>query len=132
MKILKAIFILLLFPSCVEHFEEKEVYGYYTPVDYKNNFDTIQLQPESVYHRKVYDKNKKLLFEMSGKWKLESSHRIILSNFYMNLDDDLVKFPENVNDTTGGVNTTFETHNGKIQFCGVGHHPDGNCYRKIN
>jgi len=131
MKMISPLFILLLFTSCVEHFEEKEVYGYYTPVDYKNNFDTLQLQPEGVYHRKVYDINRKLLLEMNGKWKLENNYRIILSGFYLNLDDDLVKFPHLVKDTGMEVSTYFETHNGKIEFCGVGHHPDENCYRKV-
>lgn len=119
MKRISTLFIILLFSSCVEHFEEKEVYGYYTPVGYKNNFDTLQLQPDNVYYRKVYDINKKLLLEMKGKWKMEVNHRIILSPFYMNLDDDLVKFPELVNDTTGGVNTYFEMRNGKVRFCGI-------------
>jgi hypothetical protein len=131
MQKISPLFILLFFSSCVEHFEEKEVYGYYTPFDYKNNFDTLHLQPQGVYHRKVYDINKKLLLEMDGKWRLENNHRIILSCFYFNLDDDLIKFPINVQDTTVGISTYFETHNGKIQFCGVGHHPDKNCYKKI-
>lgn len=131
MQIRGPLFILLIFSSCVEHFEEKEVYGYYMPFAYKNNFDTIQLQPHGVYHRKVYDINKKLLLEMKGKWKLEKKHRIILNGFYLNLDDDLVKFPHLVNDTAMSVNTYFETHSGTIQFCGMGHYPDDNCYRKI-
>lgn len=131
MKLISPLFIVLLFSSCIEHVEENEVYGYYTPVGYKNNFDTLQLQPQGVYHRKVYDKNKKLLLEMNGKWRLENNNRILLSGFYFNLDDDLITFPDNVQDTTGEVNTYFETYAGEIQFCGVGHHPDENCYRKI-
>lgn len=128
---LKLLILLLLYSSCKEQFKEKEVYGYYTPIDYRNNFDTLQLQPQGIYYRKVYDKNKRLLLTMNGKWKLESGHRIIVSSFYLNLDDDLVKFPHLVKDTATEINTYFETYDGKIQFCGVGHSPHENCYKKI-
>jgi len=132
MKMIKNLFILLLFSSCVEHFEEKEVYGYYTPVDYKNNFDTIQLEPHGIYHRKVYDKNRKLLLEMNGRWNLtEQQSKIQIDGFYMNLDDDLVKFPELAKDTNMVVISVLNTHNGVIQFC-AGHYPDENCYQKIH
>lgn len=131
---LNILFSLILFSSCVEHFEEKEVCGYYTPVDYKNNFDTLQLQPQGVYHRKVYDKNKKLLLEMNGKWNLKDNESVHFEPFYLNLDDDLIKFPDNVKDTTGGWAGRLETQNGKIQFC-VGYYsgklPNQNCYQKI-
>ena len=129
--LISSIFLLLIFSSCIEHFNEKDVYGYYTPIGYKNNFDTIRLQPQGLYHRIVYDRNKKLLLEMNGEWEFEKNYRIILHHFYINLDDDLLQFPNNVNDTTSEVNTYFETHNGKIQFCGIGHNPDQNCYLKV-
>ncbi len=132
---LNILFSLILFFSCVGHFEEKEVYGYYTPVDYKNNFDTIQLQPQGIYQRKVYDKNKKLLLEMKGEWKLVNQNsQIQMRPFYLNLDDDLVKFPDNVKDTSMAVIESLEISNGKIQFC-VGYYsadlPNQNCYQKI-
>lgn len=131
MKYLIWLFTLALLSSCDEHFEEKEMYGYYTPIDYKNNFDTLQLQPEGLYYRKVYDRNKKLLLEMNGKWKFENNHTLKLETFYHNLDDDLVKFPESVKDTTSGVTTSFESRNNTIQFC-VGYYNDEkNCYGKV-
>lgn len=130
MKILNAFFILILLSSCDERFEEKEVYGYYAPIDYKNSFDTIQLQPDGLYHRKVYDKNHKLILSMNGKWIFAKDHSIKLSSYYLNHDDDLVKFPYNVNDTFGEAETYFETKNGKIQFC-LGYYQGENCYYKI-
>lgn len=69
---------------------------------------------------------------MNGKWKLlEQANRIQLIGWYVNLDDDLVKFPELVNDTNMIINTTLENEYGIVQFCGVGHHPEENCYQKI-
>ena len=126
-----ALLLLSLLVSCDEHHEEKEVYGYYTPVDYKNNFDTIQLQPQGIYYRKVYDKNKKLLLEINGKWELEGNTVVHFETFYLNLDDDLVMFPSNVSDTTGGWRGSLETRNNKIQFC-VGYLQGENCYQKID
>lgn len=135
MKRISPLFIVLLLTSCIEHFEEREIYGYYTPIDYKNSFDTIQLLPDGVYHRKVYDRNKKLLLEMNGKWTLKDNENLQFDPFYLNLDDDLVKFPEQVKDTTGGWAGNLEANNGKIQFC-VGYYApklsNQNCYCKLN
>lgn len=132
-------FISLFFASC-KNYTEKEIVGFYAPVDYKNNFDTIQLQENNIYHRKVYDFNKKLVLEMQGEWKLDGT-AIKFYPFYLNLDDDLVKFPENVQDTTGGwagdiwhINEPLsQTKRKAIAFC-VGHQSatkDENCYQKI-
>ena len=126
-----ALFILLMFSSCVKHFEEKEVCGYYTPVNYKNNFDTIQFLPNSKYLRRVYDINKKLVLEMKGNWKLtEQKSKIQIDGFYLNLDDDLVKFPELSKDTNMMVISVLETNMEIIQFC-AGHYPNQNCYQKV-
>lgn len=131
MKVIYVLFLILLFSSCVEHFEEKEVYGYYTPVCYKNNFDTVWLKPDGIYHRKVYDRNKKLLLEMNGKWSLtEQKSKLKIDGFYLNLDDDLVKFPHLVMDTNMELISVIKTNNNAIEFC-VGHRPDENCYQKV-
>ena len=125
------LFILtFLFSSCDQHFEEEELYGYYSPVGYKNNFDTIQLMPQGVYHRKVYDKNNKLLLESDGKWKLENKSAVHFDSFYLNFDDDLVKFPDNVKDSSAGWRGSLESRDNAIEFC-VGHYQGENCYRKV-
>lgn len=130
MRQLSIVFVLFLFYSCNEHFKENELYGFYAPVGYKNNFDTIELKPKGVYHRKVYDKNNKLVLEMNGRWKFENNHIVHFEPFYLNLDDDLIKFPNVTKDTSGGWRGSFKTHKGKIQFC-VGYHQGENCYCKV-
>lgn len=124
--------MILFFASCDEHFEADDLYGYYAPALYKNTFDTIQLKPDSIYHRKVYDKNNKLVLEMNGNWQLERNNIIHFTPFYLNLDVDLSKFPQSVNDTSGGWQGRLETRNGVIGFC-VGYFAkiDTNCYRKV-
>lgn len=122
--------LYLLFNSCDEHFEEHELYGYYAPIGYTNTYDTIQLKPDSIYHRTVYDKNNKLILKIDGSWKFKDRHRILFEGFYLNLDRDLVKFPELVSDTNMAVNTYFETRKGVIVFC-VGYFDNENCYRKV-
>lgn len=121
---------MLFFASCDEHFEAEELYGYYAPVGYKNTFDTIQLKPDSVYHRKVYDKNSELVLEMNGKWQIERNNILHFTPFYLNLDVDLAKFPQSVNDTSGGWQGRLETRKGVIGFC-VGYFENENCYRKV-
>jgi len=135
MKMTNGLLIVLLFASCVAHFEDKEVIGIYTPSDYKNNFDTLELKPNGTYHRKVYDKNKKLLLEMKSNWGLvEQGSKIRIDGFYFNLDDDLVKFPHLVKDTNMVMECVLEKELNTLQFC-TGYYsgklPNQNCYKKI-
>src|SRR5690606_26087586 len=105
-------------------------YGYYAPVGYTNTFDTIELKPQGVYHRKVYNKNNKLALEMNGKWYLEKNSIIHLNSHFFNLDRDIEKFPELLQDPLGGSSGLLETSHGAIEFC-VGYEIDSNCYRKV-
>lgn len=130
MKKLNILLLWLLFCSCDEHFTEKELYGYYAPVGYKNNFDTIELKPKGVYYRKVYDKNNKLLLDTKGRWQFENNHSLKIDSFYLNLDNDLVRFPYLIKDIDMGITTYFDLKNGVIQFC-VGYHQGENCYQKL-
>jgi hypothetical protein len=130
MKILLVVFTLLILESCDEYFNERDLYGYYVPIGYVNTFDTIQLKPNSLYHRVVYDKNSKLLLKMEGQWIFKGGNRIVLNSLYLNLDDNLVEFPESANDTTTEMDAYFKTKGGHIQFC-VGQYVDSNCYQKL-
>ena len=130
MKRIYVLFIPFYFTSCDVAFEEKEVYGSYTPIDYKNNFDTLRLEPNGIYYRKVHDKNNRLVLEMNGKWAFENNHNITLNHYYLNLDKDLVKFAEVPIDTALRMTTYLETNNGVTQFC-VGYYEGKNCYQKI-
>lgn len=121
----------ILFISC--NYTENELIGIYTPKDYKKTFDTIQLEKNNVYYRKVYDVDKKLVLEMKGKWTLDNNF-VKFKSFYLNLDDDLVTFPESAQDTTGGWGGDLAKSKGIIEFC-VGHLsaslPDQSCYKKL-
>ena len=131
MKVKYTLIVLAMLSSCVQHFDEKELYGKYVAVNYKNTFDTIQLMPQGSYYRHVYDRNKKLVLETEGKWKLEEQKtKLKFIHFYLNLDDDLIKFPESVKDTSTEVITTLETQKGTVIFC-VGYYRGENCYEKI-
>jgi len=130
MKVFALFACVLLFSSCDNSYTEKELYGSYVPINYKNTTDTIVLRPGEIYQRKVYDKNKNLVLEMDGKWRLEKSTIIHFDSYFLNLDRDIAKFPELLQDTSGGGGGTIETRNGAIQFC-VGYHENENCYQKI-
>jgi ribosomal protein S4E len=43
--------------------------GTYSPANYTNTYDVIQLATNNIYYRRLYDKNKKLVMKLkeSGK-----------------------------------------------------------------
>jgi len=131
---MKKIFLILLLiaiNSCTDNFTEKEVIGYYVPIGYKNTFDTIQLMQGEKYHRKVYDKNKKLVLDMIGNYKLlDNGSKIDFHSYFLNLDRDLEKFPELVKDTNFGAELSLERIKNTIQFC-TGYEIYSNCYQKL-
>lgn len=123
-----------LFFSC-KSYTEKEIIGLYAPVNYNNTFDTIRLIEGGKYYRKVYDKNKTLVLKMEGKWNVHSDIIEFESPYFYNLDRDLIKYPELMEDTVSNGNGYVGLKNGTIEFC-IGYFsadlPDQNCYQKIN
>ncbi|MES2389090.1 MAG: hypothetical protein V4543_13900 [Bacteroidota bacterium] len=132
MKYISLAFALLICFACTKQFEESELYGVYVPVGYKNNYDTIVLLKNGQYNRKVYDKKNRLLLNMRGQWDLKNGKEIALHSFYLNTDDDLVKFPYLVNDTTGGTGDYLHITNDKTEFCTNYFENDKNCYCKVS
>ena len=128
MRIVIVCILLICFSSCDEHFEKSDIYGCYTPIGYKNNFDTIIFKVKNKFRRRVYDKNKKLILDQKGTWVLKDKHTLLIETFYRNLDDDLVRYPEKI-DTNFSLSTYFETVDGKIQF-DFGHFIGENCFQK--
>ena len=134
MKKILLILLLLTVYACMRNFNEKEMIGTYSPLDYKNTYDTIQLNDHNIYRRKVYDINKKLVLDTKGIWSIDEDIIVFKSPFFLNLDRDLEKFPELLQDTiSNGVGYIY-LYNGTIKFC-VGHAsaslPNQNCYRKL-
>src|SRR5690625_2605713 len=110
MKVVGIFFLIgLLFVSC--GYTGKDLIGVYAPTDYKNTFDTIQLKEHNKYHRKVYDKNKKLVLEMQGEWSIKEDVIEFKSPYFFNLDRDLVEFPELLQDRS-------EEHTSELQSRG--------------
>ena len=118
-----SLFILFCFIFFYEDYKESDFYGYYSPIGYVNNFDTIQLKPNNLYQRRVYDKNKKLIRVMKGTWFLKKNNSIMFNYFYQNLDDDLVRFPELTLDTNMCLTTYFKIYKGPPG-------PEGNCIKE--
>lgn len=125
--------ISLVLISC--SYSTREMIGTYAPMDYKNTYDTIQLAEDSIYYRRVYDINKKLVLKMKGKWKVDHDIVEFEPPYFWNIDRDLVKFPELLNDTIGNGIGYIWKQSWTIQFC-VGADaadlPDQGCYLKIN
>lgn len=135
MKKLLLILLLVMVYSCTENFTEKEVVGIYTPLSYNNTYDTIQLLEKGKYHRKVYDKKKKLVLDIVSDYELRNGgSKIYFNSYFLNIDRDLERFPELVNDTLGGAELVIEKKDNTLQFC-VGYLsaslPNQNCYHKL-
>lgn len=128
MKTIIGLILLLLLFSC-QNISHNDVYGKYSPISYKNSFDTLTINKDGTYNRRVYDKKKKRLLNYNSKYKLEGN-TIEFSDFYLNFDKDLIAFPEDVNDTDMTYTTFFEKKDKNIVIC-FGYHDGENCYKKI-
>ncbi len=121
--------LLLLLFSC-QNISSEDIYGKYSPISYKNSFDTLTINKDGIYNRRVYDKKKKRLLNYNSKYKLEGN-TINFDDFYLNLDKDLVTFPEDINDVDMTYTTFFEKKDKNITLC-FGYHSGENCYKKVS
>ncbi|MDR6735535.1 hypothetical protein J2X77_002406 [Sphingobacterium sp. 2149] len=86
------IFIIIVFiMSC--SYSDNEMIGIYTPSNYKNTYDTIELSSNNVYYRKVYDRNKKLVLKIKGRWAIDKDILEFYPPYFFNLDRDLTVRP---------------------------------------
>ncbi len=120
--------LFLFFISC-QGIDQNEVYGKYSPVSYKNTFDTIIIRKEGKYKRVVYDKEKKKLLDYESTYRLDGNS-IKFEDFYFNLDKDLVTFSNDVKDIDMTYTTNFEEIDGNVGLC-FGYHDGENCYKKL-
>ncbi len=111
-------------------FFEVEVIGTYTPVDYENNFDTIQLLSDHTYQRRIYGKNNKLILKTKGRWRFRDFHMLDFDPFLVNFDQDYLKYPESLSDSLSGWYGDLSLKSSNIQFC-TGNFEFQYCYRKI-
>ena len=109
---------------------EDEIVGSYAAVGYVNCVDTIVLSQGGSYERKVYAANGNPLLRMRGRWELVDRARVTFHSFFFNLDRDLLKFPELLTDTTGGMSVIVERRNGSFGFC-TGYLEGENCYSRV-
>jgi len=131
MKVFYLIFISLALSACNSRYEVNDLIGCYSPIGYVNTYDTICLNSNNTYCRKVYDKNKNLVLNMSGKWYLERNSTIQFNSFFLNLDRDIEKYNELIQDTLGGWSAMIENPKNKLTFC-IGYYDGDNCYQKID
>ncbi|MDN3693160.1 hypothetical protein QWZ06_13130 [Chryseobacterium tructae] len=125
-KSISLILLLLLF-SC-QNISNEDIYGKYSPISYKNTYDTLTINKDGVYNRVIYNIKGKKLLNYDSKYKLDGSS-IKFSDFYLNLDKDLIAFPEDVNDIDMTYTNSFKKKDGNVFLC-FGHYGE-NCYKKV-
>ncbi|WP_144283140.1 hypothetical protein [Chryseobacterium echinoideorum] len=122
------IYALFLFIMSCQGINQNDVYGKYSPMSYKNTFDTLIIKKEGKYRRVVYDKMETKLLDYESTYSLEGN-LINFDSFYFNLDKDLVAFPNDVKDVDMTFTTYFEEIDGNVSLC-FGYHEGENCYKK--
>lgn len=127
--IISFIFLLQLLFSC-QNISRNDMYGKYSPISYNNTYDTLTINNDGTYNRVIYDKKKKRLLNYNSKYTLDGSS-IKFTDFYLNLDKDLVSFPEDIHDVDMTYTTFFEKENNNITLC-FGYHSGENCYKKFS
>lgn len=130
MKITSLMIIVLTFLVSCQTVNENDIYGKYSPISYHNTYDTLSINQNNTYSRKVYDKRKKLLLNYSAKFVLLNTSSIKFEDFYLNLDRDLIIFPNDVEDTDLTYTTNFDKSDNEIRLC-FGYHEGENCYKKV-
>lgn len=123
------ILAILMLTACLR-VDEGEAVGAYVAQGYLNTIDTIYLEPAGIYERRVYTTNGSCVLSMRSKWKLTGDREIAFDAFFLNLDRDLLKFPELTADTLGGMHSILESKGSSLVFC-VGYLENQNCYRKV-
>jgi hypothetical protein len=121
--------ILLPFLFSCQNISNEDIYGKYSPISYKNTYDTLTINKDGVYNRVIYNIKGKKVLNYNSKYKLEGN-TIKFNDFYLNFDQDLIAFPEDVNDTDMTYTTFFEKKDKNIVLC-FGYHDGENCYKKI-
>lgn len=117
MKAFFSIIILTLLVSCDESFRSDEIIGVYVPIGYKNSYDTIWIRPDSLYSRKVYNAENKIVLTTTQKYVFINNNIIDFFYFFENYDYDLALYPENLSDTLGGMQCRLERYKGEVRFC---------------
>ena len=120
--------VLLNLSGCSPN--KENIIGKYAAVGYVNTSDTIMVNKAGIYERKIYDKNKKLALQMQGKWEYDNG-LLVMTPFFLNLDRDIVLYPEILSDTSMRMEVLVEKTLKGTRFC-TGYLENEYCYKKIN
>ncbi|KMQ67788.1 hypothetical protein ACM39_10565 [Chryseobacterium sp. FH2] len=128
---MKTVISLILLPllfSC-QNISDEDIYGKYSPILYRNTYDTLTIHKNGIYNRVIYNKKGEKRLDYRSKYKLKDLS-IKFSEYYLNLDKDLISFPEDVKDVDMAYTTYFERKYKNIVLC-FGYYEGENCYKKI-
>jgi len=121
-------FVVVFAIACKKNARETYV-GTYAAINYINTTDTIYVLSNNVYARKVYDKEGRLVLNMKSSLEMNGDE-IVFHSFFLNLDRDIIQYPELLSDTVMEMNVSVERSFLKVQFC-TGYLEGENCYSKV-
>ena len=99
--VVSLLMIIVVLTMCSSYQSEDSLIGKYANLSNSNTYDTILLRKEGRYERHIHDKSNNFIKFFEGRWSFNGEGKIVFTDFFMNLDRDLVKFPELLNDTYG-------------------------------
>lgn len=122
--------IIFMLTMCSSYQSEDNLIGKYASLSNTNTYDTISLLRERRYERHIYGKSNNFIKKFEGSWSFNSEGKIVFADFFMNLDRDLVKFPELLNETYGHFEISINKNSQGLYFC-TGYEDDY-CYQKVS
>jgi hypothetical protein len=125
-----ASFTLLAQSACWNSHDLESFSGTYVPVNFLNNFDTIVFKADGSCQRVVRDTSGKTIRSMNGTWTIRGGHEISVEHFYLNFDDDLIRFPTTAMDDSTHVVRQIVDRGDRLGFC-VGYITGEYCYQRI-
>lgn len=120
---------IFMLTMCSSYQSEDNLIGKYANLSNTNTYDTILLLKGGRYERHIYDKSNNFIKKFEGSWTFNSERKIVFADFFMNLDRDLVKFPELLNEPYGHFETSIDRNSQGLYFC-TGYEDDY-CYQKL-
>ncbi len=131
LRLITLLIISSLSIGCGVPLKEEDVIGTYVAQGYVNTIDSLRLRSGGIYERLVYTKDRQLALSVQNNWEFRKDGEIVLHAFFFNLDRDLSKFPELIEDLGYHMNVFIYNQSGSLEFC-TGYYEGENCYRRIS
>jgi hypothetical protein len=109
--------LLILFQTCDVTVTKYSLVGSYVYNQSSESYDSLFVLENGRYRQRLYDKNRKLIFENEDKWEISGNLGVSFDNILLNEDNPI--YPERIYGNNDLMHWTFqrEKYFGKIKLC---------------